>query len=139
MIVTPEFLDDFRKEFDQALDALRDKYDISISLGSLTYGDESFTGKLSVAMTRDPEDIARVSFDKEAWKFSDIGINAGMYKRIYIGRDGKKYAIIALKPRSYRQPIRSIDVVDGKRYQCGKGFIQEWTDMYYAEVLNPEE
>ena len=40
MIVTPEFLDDFRKEFDQAMDALRDKYDISISLGSLTYGVE---------------------------------------------------------------------------------------------------
>ena len=75
----------------------------------------------------------------DAWKFSDIGIQEGMYKRIYIGRDGKRYAIIALKPRSYKQPIQSIGLEDGKRYQCGKGFIREWTDMYYAETLDAEE
>ncbi len=139
MVVTPEFLKEFRQDFNKAMEALRDKYDISISLGNITYEDERFSAKMSVTMTRDPEDIARASFDADAWKFTDIGICAGMYKRIYIGLDNRKYAIIGLRPRSYRQPIRSIDVESGNHYQCGKGFIREWTDMYYAEVLDPEE
>ena len=139
MVVTPEFLDEFRKDFNQAMDALREKYDISIALGNLTYGNESFSGKINVTMTRDPEDFARAHFDEEAWKFVDIGIRPGMYKRIYIGQDEKKYAIIGLRPRSYKQPIRSIGVEDGKRYQCGKGFIREWTDTYYAQALDSEE
>ncbi len=139
MKVTPEFLDEFRKDFNQAMDALREKYDITISLGNLTYGAENFTGKITVTMTRDPEDFARANFDEEAWKFADIGIQPGMYKRIYIGKDGKKYAILALRPRSYKQPIRSIGLEDEKMYQCGKGFIREWTDAYFAQALEPDE
>lgn len=139
MVVTPELLDEFRKDFHQAMEPLREKYNMSISLGRITYQEERFSGKLVATMTRDPEDFARASFDADAWKFSDIGIQEGMYKRIYIGRDGKRYAIIALKPRSYKQPIQSIGLEDGKRYQCGKGFIREWTDMYYAETLDAEE
>ena len=139
MIVTPDFLEEFRKDFNEAMEALQRKHNISISLGRITYEEERFSAKLSVNMTQDPEDIARANFDAEAWKFDDIGIHEGMYKRIYIGRDGKRYAIIGLKPRSYKQPIRSIGVEDGKHYMAGKGFIKEWTDVYYAEVLDTKE
>ena len=40
MVVTPEFLVEFRKDFDEAMDALREKYDISISLGNITFEEE---------------------------------------------------------------------------------------------------
>ena len=102
MIVTPEFLDDFRKDFDNTVEMLRQKYDISIFLGPITYTNERFSATLNVNMTRDPEDIARANFDAEAWKFQDIGITEGMYKRIFIGRNGKRYAVVALRPRTYK-------------------------------------
>ena len=136
MIVTPEFLDDFREDFNKAVEALREKYDISILLGRITYSDERFSATLNVNMSRDPEDITRADFDAEAWKFRDIGITEGMYKRIFIGRDGKKYAIVGLKPRSYKAPLRFVDVEDGKRYKSDKKFIKEWSNSYYAEVLD---
>ncbi len=67
MIVTPEFLDEFRKDFDEAVEGLREKYDISINLGSITYELERFSATLSVNMTRDPDSrrfcgAARLSF-----------------------------------------------------------------------------
>lgn len=37
MNVTPEFLDDFRKEFDEAVETLCEKYGISMKLGRITY------------------------------------------------------------------------------------------------------
>lgn len=138
MVVTPEFLDDFRKDFNEAVETLRQKYDISIVLGSITYTNERFSAKLSVNMTRDPEDIARANFDAEAWKFDDIGIQDGMYKRIFVGQNGRRYAITGLKPRSYKTPIRMVDVEDGKSYRAHRGFIREWTDLYYAEALDVE-
>lgn len=139
MIVTQEFLEDFRKEFNDAVDGLREKYDISISLGRITYTDERFSATLNVNMTRDPEDIARANFDADAWKFMDIGITEGMYKRIFIGRNGKRYAIVGLKPRSYKTPLRMIDLEDGKRYRADRMFVKEWTDSFYAEILDEEE
>ncbi len=139
MIVTPEFLDEFRKDFDEAVEALREKYDISIDLGNITYYEERFSATLSVNMTRDREDIARANFDAEAFKFEDIGIAPGMYKRILIGRDGKKYAIVALKPRSWKTPLRLVDVEDGERYKAPRGFVDSWTDSYYAEVLEAKD
>ncbi len=139
MIVTPEFLDEFRKDFDEAVEALREKYDISINLGSITYELERFSATLSVNMTRDPEDIARANFDAEAYKFQDLGITPGMYKRIFIGTDGKKYAVVALKPRSWKTPLRIVDVEDGESYKAYRDFVKKWTDSYYAEVLDTKD
>ncbi len=139
MIVTPEFLDEFRKDFDVAVEALREKYDISINLGNITYGQERFSATLNVNMTRDHEDIARANFDAEAYKFMDLGITPGMYKRIFIGTDGKKYAIVALKPRSWKTPLRIVDVEDGKSYRAYRNFVVQWTDSYYAEVLDTKD
>ena len=138
MIVTPEFLDEFRKDFDNTVEMLRQKYDISIFLGPISYTNERFSATLNVNMTRDPEDIARANFDAEAWKFQDIGITEGMYKRIFIGRNGKRYAVVALRPRTYKTPLRIVDVEDGKRFKADRGFIKEWTDSFYAEILDPE-
>ena len=134
MNVTSEFLDIFRKEFNEAVETLCEKYDISMQLGRITYSNESFSATLSVNMTRDPEDIARANFDADAWKFEDIGITEGMYKRIFIGTDKKKYAIVGLQPRSYKQPLCIVDVDDGSRYKAGRMFIKEWTDFFYAET-----
>ena len=139
MVVTEEFLAEFRRDFNEAVEPLRQKYDISISLNRITYSEERFSGTLKVNMTRDPEDIARANFDADAWKFEEIGIMEGMYKRIFIGRNGKKYAIVGLKPRSYREPLQIIDVENGKHYKSGRQFVREWTDLYYAQVLDTEE
>ena len=135
LIITNEMLDSFRRDFDQAMQPLMEKYDVTISLGRITYGEETFRAALQVTASRDKEEIARAQFDEEAWKFSDIGIEQGMYKRIFIGTDGKEYAITGLKPR-YKQPLIAKQIDNGRTYRCGRHFISEWTDTFYAEVLD---
>ena len=55
MIFTEEVIVDFRKDFNAAMDALREKYNVTISLGSISYDETSFSVRLSVYSGRDKE------------------------------------------------------------------------------------
>ena len=48
MIFTEEVIIDFRKDFNAAMDALREKYNVTISLGSISYDQTTFSARLSV-------------------------------------------------------------------------------------------
>ena len=139
MQVTKELLDAFEKDFMKAMGPLQEKYGVSVSLGRITYEEERFSARLTVNMASDPEDVARANFDAEAWKFEDIGIQPGMYRRIYRGADGREYAILELTPRARKYPIRSVCVQDGKFYRSGRKFIREWTDAWYSNILEDRE
>ncbi|MBQ9308324.1 MAG: hypothetical protein IJ229_10395 [Clostridia bacterium] len=138
MMVTQELLHDFRKDLELAVKPLCEKYQMAISLGNITYGDECFSLKVSATLGTDPESVARARFDDDAWKFQDIGIHAGMYKQIFVGDNGKEYAVVELRPRARKSPIRVISLDDDQYYVCGKAFIKEWTNMRYAKILPHE-
>ena len=48
MTFNEETVDNFRKDFEQAMVALQEKYQISISLGVITYYADRFTARWSV-------------------------------------------------------------------------------------------
>ena len=68
----------FRDDFEKAMLDLQEKYDVTISLGRITYGDERFSAKVTVVNGRDPEIVARNRFDADVWKFEkrDRRLNA---------------------------------------------------------------
>jgi len=136
MIFTEEFLNDFRKDFNKAMDALREKYNITISLGSMSYDQTSFTARLSVYSGQDKEDVAIAKFDANVWKFADLGLKPGMYKRIFIGRDGERYALLGLNARASKNQMIILHLETGTRYSAGRGFLKELTENYYAEIID---
>ena len=136
MIFTEEVIVDFRKDFNAAMDALREKYNATISLGSISYDETSFSARLSVYSGRDKEDVAIAKFDANVWKFADLGLKPGMYKRIFIGRDGERYALLGLNARASKNQMIILHLETGQRYSAGRGFLKELTDSYYAEIID---
>ena len=90
MNITPAELDAFTKDFNLAVEWLQEKYDVTISLGSITYTENQFTSKMTVDNSRDPESIDRANFDMNVWRYAHLGLAKGMYNRVFIGADGQK-------------------------------------------------
>lgn len=127
-------LDAFRNDFNIAMKALQDKYDVTISLGKITYGDERFSAKVTVVNGNDSEIAARNEFDADVWRYSHLGLRPGMYNRIFRGADGNLYAIQGFNTRAKKRPFKSKSVSDGKLWSCSEGFIKEILNEYYTEV-----
>lgn len=135
MEITGEQLDAFRKDFDKAMVQLQDKYDVTISLGAITYEEERFSARVTVKNGQDPEEIARADFDADVYKFAHLGLGPGMYKRVFIGNNGERFAIVGFNTRAKKYPLEIIRIRDGSRRKAGEGFIKELVNEYYAENL----
>lgn len=57
-----------------------------------------------------------------------------MYKRIFVGIDGERYAILGLNARATKNQLEIVHLDSGTRYSAGRGFLKELTDSFYAEV-----
>ncbi len=134
MVFTGEIVDEFREDFDRAMKSLEEKYGAKISLGAITYDMDHFTARLSVYNGQDEEEAAMSRFDANVWKFEDVGLKKGMYKRIFIGRDGQKYALLGLNVRATKNQLTILHLESGRHYCAGRGFIRELTDTTYVEV-----
>ena len=42
MIITKDSIDDFRKDFEAAIEAIQEKYDVTVDLGNITYYPDRF-------------------------------------------------------------------------------------------------
>ena len=135
MVISNEMLLEFRKDFDAAMEALRKKYDATITLGSITYSseDERFSARLEVKNSRDSDLVARGDFDADVWKFTHLGFTKGMYGRIGIGIDGEQYSVIGFNTRAKKYPLKLIHIKDGQRVNAGEGFIKELLNEYYID------
>ena len=135
MNINPNELDRFRKDFKEAMAPLQDKYDITISLGNITYTADEFYGKMTVKNSRDKEEIERKDFDRDVWKYEHLGFEAGMYRRIFVGANGKRYAIIGFNTRSKKYPLRFVDISDVSIRRGSAGFVREIVNEYYSENI----
>jgi hypothetical protein len=102
----------------------------------MSYDQTSFTARLSVYSGQDKEDVAIAKFDANVWKFADLGLKPGMYKRIFIGRDGERYALLGLNARASKNQMIILHLETGTRYSAGRGFLKELTENYYAEIID---
>ena len=132
MNINPNELDRFRKDFTEAMADLQDKYDITISLGSISYDADEFSAKMTVKNGRDKEEIERKDFDRDVWRFEYLGFQPGMYRRIFVGASGDRFAIAGFNTRSKKYPLHIIDVRDGSIHRAGPGFVKEIMNEYYV-------
>lgn len=133
MEISGKQLDLFREDFNKAVESLEEQYGVTISLGHITYYEERFTAKLTVTNGTTAYDVERAAFDADVWKYGHLGLEQGMYKRIFTAKDGKRYAIKGFNTKARKYPIIVIDVRDGSEYRAGEGFIDYLEDIYYAD------
>lgn len=134
MEITNETLYAFRDDFEKAMLPLQEKYGVTISMGRITYGDERFSAKITVTNGLDPEVVARNSFDAEVWRYEHLGLQKGMYNRVFEAEDGKLYAVQGFNPRAKKWPIKTVRISDGESRVCNERFIKAFRNEYYAEV-----
>ena len=132
MEINSRTLDEFRMEFGKAVQVLEEKFDCTISLGHITYSEDEFRAKITVNSSRDRYRIRREAFDREVWRYSDLGLEPGMYGRIFTAKDGGQYALVGFQPQKRTYPFEIIRLSDGQRLNCGKYFPKIYTDRYYA-------
>ena len=136
MDIDGKMVDAFRADFKEAMKALQEKYDVTISLGRISYSEERFSEKLTVTKGLDPEEAARSAFDADVWKFAHLGLEPGMYNRVFIGEDGKRYAIRGFNTRARKWPIKMTRVSDGENRVCNDRFIKGFLDEYYIDIVD---
>ncbi len=129
----------FRKDFDNAVRSLQDKYGVTISLGGITYEDERFSAKMTVINGIDPEQVARNQFDAEVWRYEHLGLQKGMYNRIFLAEDGKRYAVQGFNPKARKWPITAKSVSDGEPRICNERFTKKILNEYYVESFVSSE
>ena len=139
MVITDKELDAFRRDFAETVKGLQEKYDVTISLGSITYNDDRFSARITVNNGQDPEIIARKNFDTDVWKYEHLGLSQGMYKRVFTGMDEMKYALLGFNTKAKKYPIIAVRISDGEEIRGGERFIKELHNEYYAENLANEE
>lgn len=118
-------LDAFTEAFEAAMKPLEEKFDITIEKGAITYYSHYFTFKVNVNDSQDPETVAEENFDAEVWRYEEYGLRPGMYRRMFIGRDGRHYALMGLRRNAKKNPLQILSLQDDKTYRAGIGFIKE--------------
>lgn len=126
---------EFRKDFNRVMKELEEKYDITVSLGRITYSAEQFSARLTVDNSRDPETIARNNFDEEVWKYADIGLMPGMYRQVFVGKDRNRYAIEGFIPNARKNPLKIVRISDRKPFRAPRSFI----DTVLNEKYEPNQ
>lgn len=129
----------FEKDFMEAVISLEKKYDVTISLGRITYNENQFYTKMTVENGRDPDLIAEHNFDNEVWKYADIGLKKGMYRQLFLNRNGEKFAILGFIPNAKKYPLHVVRFSDGTHFKVPKSFIKEIIPGKYYENQKDEK
>ena len=133
MIINGNTLDEFSRDFRNVVESLQEKYDVTISLGPVTYWENGFSSKMTVYNGRDLAEIERREFDENVWKYAHLGLERGMYRRVFIGATGEKYALLGFNTKAKKYPLEILKISDGSRGRAGERFIKELLNEYYVE------
>ena len=135
MNINPNEIEKFRTDLLEAVSGLSQKYDVTISIGQISYDQDEFSTRLTVKNGQDKEEIERKDFDKNVWRYESIGFAKGMYRRIFVAVNDKRYAIIGFHTRAKRYPLIVADILTGQVARAGIGFVKNILNEYYAENL----
>lgn len=115
MKINKQTLEQFRKDFAETVSALEKKYDLDISLGSITFEDNEFHGKL----TARKKGLTNVEWNTYCSRYGFEPEDLG--KTFIYGR--KEYTITGIKPGT-KYPITTIRE-DGKKFSFTPDAIKE--------------
>ena len=124
----------FRKDFEEAMKPLERKYNISIELGTITYYEENFKASFTATNGVSKGDVERNKFDANVWKYKHLGLDKGMYNRLFIGGNARIYALQGFQTNARKYPLIILDVETGERGKAGERFIIRLLDDYYTDV-----
>ena len=133
MKITNESLDAFRDDFEKTVKSLEEKYDVTIEMGRITYGEQDFRAKITITNGRSVEEVERNKFDAEVWRYEHLGLQKGMYNRLFRATNGKIYAIRGFNPQAKKYPINVRCISDGEDRICNERFIAELMDIYHVD------
>ena len=111
-MIDRQTLDNFRQDFEKAMEALEKQYGFIIDLGSITYSATSFYGKLEVHEGDSRDDLNEQEFKAYCKMY---GLDSEDYDRRFT-YGGKDYIIIGIRPSKRKYPISCQQVQDGKSY-----------------------
>ena len=139
MNINDRTLHEFGSDLKAALAPLQEKYGVTIKMGNISYTEERFTTKLTITNGQTPDEAERNAFDADVWRYAHLGLERGMFNRIFLTPDGQRMAVRGFNTRSPKYPIIALRLSDGQRVRCGEKHIAELTDEYYqaADVATP--
>ena len=132
MNINDRTLHEFGNDLREALAPLQEKYGVTISFGNINYTQERFTTKLTVTNGQSQDEAEQSAFDADVWRYGHLGLERGMFNRIFLTPDGQKMAIRGFNTRSPKYPIIALRISDGQKLRCSEGRIVELTDEYYT-------
>ncbi len=139
MEINNDSLKEFRADFKEAMKTLEEKYDVTIRLGGITYYTNHFQSTLTVDNGRDPEKIAENRFDEDVLDYPETGLRPGMYRQIFVGNNGRKYATLGFRKNAKKYPIQMIDIRTGERRKATTWFVKEILNEKYMDNLAGHE
>ena len=111
-MIDRQTLDNFRQDFEKAMETLEKQYGFIIDLGNITYSATSFYGKLEVHEGDSRDDLNEQGFKAHCKTY---GLDPDDYDRRFT-YGGKDYIIIGIRPSKRKYPISCQQVQDGKSY-----------------------
>ena len=98
----PSDLSKFRVDFKRAVKHLEDQYEIDIELGSFTYGDNMFRGKMvSTKRVNGTKKSEKQQFEELAERY---GFSKGDYGKSWVEKR-TRYKVVGFKPSRRRYPV----------------------------------
>ena len=101
----------FRKDFNEAIEKVAEKYGVTLKAGNISYDENTFTMK--VMAERSDIDVQKAQFEENLKYMGYYGFTAEDYKAKFIYAN-KRYTMIGFKPGNKYDVIAARD--DGKQY-----------------------
>lgn len=111
-MIDKQLLEAFRKDFAEAMKPLEKKYNLSLKLGRITYGEDSFNGKLEAFDRSEGESREAKEFQKHCTLYGLEPTDLG--KTIVC--DGDSFKIVGLNPSKRKYCIQAVRLKDNKSF-----------------------
>lgn len=111
-MIDKQTLQNFREDFEHAMESLEQKYGMVIELGSIHYTATSFTAKLEAKEGESKDDINEQDFKRYCKMY---GLEETDYDRRFAFQ-GKHYIITGIRPSKRKYPICCLCVEDNVTY-----------------------
>jgi len=110
----------FRKDFDQALLPVAEKYSLTIKAGSISYQDDTFSMKVECAKT-DAGNLEQKEFEKYCLLYE---LSPDDYMREFVF-NGERYTLAGLAVSSPKYPCICLNIGNGKRYKLTEDAVKK--------------
>lgn len=121
-MISKEMLQAFRRDFNEAMKPLETKYNLELKLSKITYGEDSFQGKVEAFDRSQGESKEANEFNKYC---SYYGLQPSDLNRVITTPNGEGYQIKGLDRQKRKYCISAIRVSDGKEFGLTLDFVKK--------------